>query len=86
MENNQSIRSGRAVLVTNSGSDLHGGHNDIYNSFFNSFPLGHRFKPLDEELVGYYLRRKIVNLPLPLNIINEVELYKFSPAALTGPF
>ncbi|CAN6578691.1 unnamed protein product [Malus baccata var. baccata] len=76
MENNQSIRSGRAVFVINKGSDLHGGHSGSYDSFFNSIPPGCRFKPLDEELVGYYLRRKIANLPLPPNIINEVELDK----------
>lgn len=72
--------------MTNNGSDLHGGHNGRYDSFFNSIPPGYRFKPLDEELVGYYLRRKIANLPLPPNIINEVELYKFSLDTLTGLF
>ncbi|PIN24577.1 hypothetical protein CDL12_02694 [Handroanthus impetiginosus] len=47
--------------------------------YIRSFPLGIRFRPTDEELVGYYLTRKIKNLELPpLTRIREVDLYKFA--------
>lgn len=40
---------------------------------------GFRFHPTDVELVGYYLRRKIAGLPLRVDAIAEVELYKWAP-------
>ncbi|KAB2633075.1 hypothetical protein D8674_029322 [Pyrus ussuriensis x Pyrus communis] len=73
MENNQSIRSGRAVLVTNNGSDLHGGHSGSYDSFFNSIPPGYRFKPLDEEPSDGY------NLFSNTNAMGSDGLFKEEP-------
>lgn len=40
---------------------------------------GFRFHPTDEELVIYYLKRKILNRPLRLDAIAEIDLYKFEP-------
>lgn len=61
------------------------GHHLIADdSYFDSFPPGYRFKPHDGELVVYYLRRKILNQPLPPNQIKVVELYRFNPNTLTG--
>ncbi|KAJ8649665.1 hypothetical protein MRB53_002688 [Persea americana] len=48
-------------------------------------PCGYRFHPRDEELLVYQ-KRKIHNLPLPSDIINEVELYKYDPSDLIGRF
>ncbi|XXG60105.1 hypothetical protein AAC387_Pa04g2082 [Persea americana] len=48
-------------------------------------PCGYRFHPRDEELL-VYLKRKIHNLPLPCDIIKEVELYKYDPSDLLGQF
>ncbi|KAJ8649664.1 hypothetical protein MRB53_002687 [Persea americana] len=48
-------------------------------------PYGYRFHPTDEELL-VYLKRKIHNLPLPCDIIKEVELYKYDPSELTDQF
>ncbi|XP_042042700.1 NAC transcription factor 56-like [Salvia splendens] len=42
-------------------------------------PPGFRFHPTDEELVVYYLKKKIASAPLPAAIIAEVDLYKFDP-------
>ncbi|GMI88674.1 NAC domain containing protein 20 [Hibiscus trionum] len=42
-------------------------------------PPGFRFHPTDEELVAYYLHSKITGLTLDLEIIPEVDLYKFEP-------
>ncbi|XVE99020.1 hypothetical protein REPUB_Repub03eG0160600 [Reevesia pubescens] len=44
-----------------------------------SLPPGFRFHPTDEELVAYYLDRKINGLTIELEIIPEVDLYKCEP-------
>ncbi|KAJ8490449.1 hypothetical protein OPV22_012170 [Ensete ventricosum] len=45
---------------------------------------GFRFHPTDEELVGYYLRRKICGRPLRVDAIAEVDLYKCESWDLPG--
>ncbi|KAJ3693066.1 hypothetical protein LUZ60_012161 [Juncus effusus] len=40
---------------------------------------GFRFHPTDDELVTYYLKRKILNKPLLIDAIGEVDLYKSEP-------
>lgn len=42
-------------------------------------PPGFRFHPTDEELVNYYLKRKIHGQHIELDIIPEVDLYKCEP-------
>ncbi|XP_057793427.1 NAC domain-containing protein 30-like [Salvia miltiorrhiza] len=42
-------------------------------------PPGFRFHPTEEELVGYYLKRKIDDLKIDLDVIIEVDLYKIEP-------
>ncbi|KAG6625502.1 hypothetical protein I3843_16G099600 [Carya illinoinensis] len=42
-------------------------------------PPGFRFHPTDEELVNYYLKRKINCQEIELDIIPEVDLYKCEP-------
>nr|DAD47529.1 TPA_asm: hypothetical protein HUJ06_017466 [Nelumbo nucifera] len=44
-----------------------------------SLPPGFRFHPTDEELVGYYLKRKIEGLEFELEVIPVIDLYKFDP-------
>ncbi|GMH10252.1 hypothetical protein Nepgr_012093 [Nepenthes gracilis] len=44
-----------------------------------SLPPGFRFHPTDEELVAYYLKRKINGRQIDLDIIPEVDLYKCEP-------
>lgn len=44
-----------------------------------SLPPGFRFHPTDEELVGYYLKRKIEGQEFELEVIPVVDLYKFDP-------
>jgi hypothetical protein len=45
---------------------------------------GFRFHPTDEELVNYYLKRKINGQEIELDIIPEVDLYKCEPWELAG--
>ncbi|KAE8712758.1 NAC domain-containing protein 53 [Hibiscus syriacus] len=44
-----------------------------------SLPPGFRFHPTDQELIGYYLKRKIDGLEIELEVIPVVDLYKFDP-------
>ncbi|CAL5343866.1 unnamed protein product [Camellia sinensis] len=46
---------------------------------FSRVPPGFRFHPSDEELVDYYLRKKITYRRIDLDIIKEVDLYKIEP-------
>ncbi|KAJ7964404.1 NAC domain containing protein [Quillaja saponaria] len=49
-----------------------------------SLPPGFRFHPTDEELVAYYLKRKINGRQIELEVIPEVDLYKCEPWDLPG--
>lgn len=49
-----------------------------------TLPPGFRFHPTDEELVGYYLKRKVERLPIELEVIPVVDLYKCDPWELPG--
>lgn len=49
-----------------------------------ALPPGFRFHPTDEELVAYYLNRKINGRKIELEIIPEVDLYKCEPWDLPG--
>ncbi|PUZ40394.1 hypothetical protein GQ55_9G420000 [Panicum hallii var. hallii] len=42
-------------------------------------PPGFRFHPTDEELVGYYLRKKVVSQKIDLDVIRDVDLYHIEP-------
>lgn len=44
-----------------------------------TLPPGFRFHPTDEELVGYYLKRKSQGLEIELEVIPVVDLYKLDP-------
>ncbi|XP_047338425.1 NAC domain-containing protein 71-like [Impatiens glandulifera] len=44
-----------------------------------TLPPGFRFHPTDEELVNYYLKRKVDGLEIELEVIPVIELYKFDP-------
>ncbi|KAF3618522.1 NAC transcription factor [Capsicum annuum] len=45
----------------------------------HQLPPGFRFHPTDEELVVHYLKKKVATAPMPVDIIAEVDLYKFDP-------
>ncbi|CAN6241510.1 unnamed protein product [Urochloa humidicola] len=42
-------------------------------------PPGFRFHPTEEELVGYYLARKVASQEIDLDIIQELHLYRIEP-------
>ncbi|KAH9317409.1 hypothetical protein KI387_019178, partial [Taxus chinensis] len=49
-----------------------------------SLPPGFRFHPTDEELVNYYLKRKVRGRPIQVDAITEIDLYKYEPLDLPG--
>ncbi|KAK7858881.1 nac domain-containing protein 78 [Quercus suber] len=44
-----------------------------------SLAPGFRFHPTDEELVRYYLKRKVLNKPFKFDPISVVDIYKSEP-------
>nr|XP_043632003.1 NAC domain containing protein 52-like [Erigeron canadensis] len=44
-----------------------------------SLAPGFRFHPTDEELVRYYLRRKVCGLPFRIKAVSEIDVYKSEP-------
>ncbi|KAL3513548.1 hypothetical protein ACH5RR_026265 [Cinchona calisaya] len=42
-------------------------------------PPGFRFHPTEEELVGYYLNRKVNSLKIDLDVIVDIDLYRMEP-------
>lgn len=47
---------------------------------------GFRFHPTDEELVGFYLKRKIQQRSLPIELIRQLDIYKYDPWDLPSMF
>nr|QSD99842.1 NAC family transcription factor [Melilotus albus] len=41
-------------------------------------PVGFRFDPTDQELVDYYLTRKVCNQPLPISLL-EIDVFRSEP-------
>lgn len=65
-------------------TDGGGGGAAAAQSYFDMLPPGYRFKPTDEELIVRYLQKKINNERLPLNQINEYNIYLKNPQKLAG--
>ena len=40
---------------------------------------GFRFHPTDEELLSFYLRRKVDKKPLKIELIKQFDIYKYDP-------
>nr|XP_043610890.1 NAC domain-containing protein 53-like [Erigeron canadensis] len=50
----------------------------------SSLAPGFRFHPTDEELVRYYLRRKVCGRPFRVDAISDIDVYKVEPWDLPG--
>jgi len=50
----------------------------------NGVPPGFRFHPTDEELLLYYLKKKVGFEKFDLEVIREVDLNKIEPWELQG--
>lgn len=51
---------------------------------FSHVPPGFRFHPTDEELVDYYLRKKVASKRIEIDFIKDIDLYKIEPWDLLG--
>lgn len=49
-----------------------------------SVPPGFRFHPTDEELLQYYLKKKVSFQKFDMEVIREVDLNKMEPWELQG--
>lgn len=49
-----------------------------------SLAPGFRFHPTDEELVMYYLKRKVCGKPFRIEAVSEIDVYKSEPWDLAG--
>lgn len=49
-----------------------------------SLAPGFRFHPTDEELVSYYLKRKVSGKPFRFDPISVIDIYKSEPWDLPG--
>ncbi|KAH7664641.1 NAC domain-containing protein [Dioscorea alata] len=49
------------------------------DSMESCVPPGFRFHPTDEELVGYYLKKKIASQKIDLDVIRDIDLYRIEP-------
>lgn len=47
-------------------------------------PIGFRFRPTDEELVNYYLKRKLLGDDFSVQAIPEIDLCKVEPWDVPG--
>ncbi|KAL6959969.1 hypothetical protein U1Q18_040118 [Sarracenia purpurea var. burkii] len=54
------------------------------NSIESCVPPGFRFHPTDEELVGYYLKKKIASEKIDLDVIRDIDLYRIEPWDIQG--
>lgn len=52
---------------------------DIFDKVDDIMLPGFRFHPTDEELVGFYLKRKVQQQTLPIELIKQVDIYKYDP-------
>ncbi|KOM31480.1 hypothetical protein LR48_Vigan01g103500 [Vigna angularis] len=65
----------------NNNHDHHGCVDD------DEIPLpGFRFHPTDEDLVSFYLQRKLHKKPISIDLINQIDIYKYDPWDLPSGF
>ena len=49
-------------------------------------PPGYQFHPTDEELVDYYLKKKVAFPGMQVDVIKDVDLYKIEPWDIHGMY
>ncbi|KAI3938621.1 hypothetical protein MKW98_016126 [Papaver atlanticum] len=67
---------GGAMVVANKSAE------DDFFGDLKGWPPGFRFHPTDEELILYYLKRKMCRRRLKLNAIADIDVYKCDPEEL----
>ncbi|GLJ49077.1 hypothetical protein SUGI_1035270 [Cryptomeria japonica] len=49
------------------------------NALISGLPLGYRFRPTEEELLDYYLKKRIASERIDMDLIRDIDLYKIEP-------
>ncbi|GAB4836675.1 hypothetical protein Ancab_001588 [Ancistrocladus abbreviatus] len=57
----------------------HRGSAFVYDDDDEGTLPGFRFHPTDEELISFYLRRKVEKKPISIELIKQVDIYKHDP-------
>ncbi|XP_044985068.1 transcription factor JUNGBRUNNEN 1-like [Hordeum vulgare subsp. vulgare] len=65
--------------ATSDGEVVLGGAGDDDDEEEDVVLPGYRFHPTDEELVTFYLRRKVARKSLRIEVIREIDIYKHDP-------
>ncbi|KAL6545857.1 hypothetical protein OROGR_009731 [Orobanche gracilis] len=73
-------------MENNSVSNEQSSEDVASTSIGSPYPPGYRFMPTDEELIIYYLRKKVNNERIPISSINEINIYRFTPKYLTDNY
>lgn len=74
---NNITNNNNKMITTSITSDVSNDRED--EEMKDVAPPGFRFHPTDEELIGFYLRRKIDNKPLTIRLIKQIDIYKYDP-------
>uniref|UniRef100_A0A803QX77 NAC domain-containing protein n=1 Tax=Cannabis sativa TaxID=3483 RepID=A0A803QX77_CANSA len=61
------------------GSNNNNNHIKDHDDHDDDVLPGFRFHPTDEELVGFYLKRKVNNKPITIDLIKSIDIYKYDP-------
>lgn len=54
------------------------------NGQSSRIPPGFRFHPTEEELLHYYLRKKVASQNIDLDVIRDIDLNKLEPWDIQG--
>ncbi|GLJ49084.1 hypothetical protein SUGI_1035500 [Cryptomeria japonica] len=49
------------------------------NALISHLPQGYRFRPTEEELIEYYLKKRIASERIDMDLIRDINLYKIEP-------
>ncbi|XVF62167.1 hypothetical protein PTKIN_Ptkin08bG0195100 [Pterospermum kingtungense] len=79
MKSKSSISSGSSANICGGEFDAAATVMMDRSSMESCVPPGFRFHPTDEELVGYYLRKKVASQKIDLDVIRDIDLYRIEP-------
>lgn len=70
----------------NSKADDHHHYHDHHGHDHDMVMPGFRFHPTEEELIEFYLRRKVEGKRFNVELITFLDLYRYDPWELPGSF
>jgi hypothetical protein len=83
-ENGHGGAAAAAAAAVGGGGGGGGGGGDAHED--DLVMPGFRFHPTEEELIEFYLRRKVEGKRFNVELITFLDLYRYDPWELPGPF